>query len=183
MPAGSNGTWTIPGALDALKASHEEGLSASQAANKLTRLLGIDVTRNAAIGKAGRIGLGPWRGGYASRSPNAKVEQAKKLFFTLPRSAPGPESQKVHFPRKAAKCAAPEPIILTVSCGPEGGVPFLDLEPDQCHWPLGGRNDPPEKFCGAPKLKGCRSPYCEVHSAIAGRKYAPRRALIKKDAA
>lgn len=53
---------------------------------------------------------------------------------------------------------APQPI----------GVRYLDLQPHQCKWPLGGDYDRPEFWCGAP-AESDSVPYCSPHCAMAYR--------------
>lgn len=48
---------------------------------------------------------------------------------------------------------------------PVDGVPFEDLEPMSCRWPLGDLHAPAVMFCGAEKLLGCS--YCRSHRAAA----------------
>lgn len=38
------------------------------------------------------------------------------------------------------------------------GIEFVDLREGRCRFPLGGINDPPERFCGAPAEIG--TAYC-----------------------
>ncbi len=58
------------------------------------------------------------------------------------------------------------------SSTPQPGVPFLELREGFCKRPLGGKDEPATRFCGAPASEG--SPYCPdcrkiVYNAMARR--------------
>ena len=38
------------------------------------------------------------------------------------------------------------------------GIAFVELREGRCKFPIGGFNDPPDRFCGEPTPPG--SPYC-----------------------
>jgi GcrA cell cycle regulator len=52
------------------------------------------------------------------------------------------------------------------------GVPFLELDRNDCHWPYGELLDRPVLFCGMPVQEG--SPWCAAHYEKA---YAPSRRM------
>ncbi|WP_150526798.1 GcrA family cell cycle regulator [Roseibium sediminis] len=54
--------------------------------------------------------------------------------------------------------------LARTSFGPEGGVPLIELERDQCKWPLWKHDDDPRHCCGA---KATRGSYCEAHARLA----------------
>ncbi len=66
--------------------------------------------------------------------------------------------------------------VLTAEGRPENllrpGVAFLELRAGECKFPLGEKDEPPERFCGAPALEG--SPYCPRCGAIAYRRQDKR---------
>ena len=53
------------------------------------------------------------------------------------------------------------------------GIEFTDLREGRCKFPLGGINDPPERFCGEPTMAGM--PYCSSCQLKAYHRPAPRR--------
>lgn len=54
----------------------------------------------------------------------------------------------------------------------EESISFADLKTGQCHFPIGGINDPPVKFCGAPTVIGAI--YCKDCMRIAYRRVERR---------
>jgi GcrA cell cycle regulator len=117
----------------------------------------LDVTRNAAIGRAGRLGLLTKRGAPKprNRSPNR------------PKVEPRISKQRLAMKRKD-KLACPAPA---------GTKSLLDLAPGDCRWPFGER---PYTFCGARAVAG--SSYCARHMGIAYRRgavSAPERAQAR----
>jgi GcrA cell cycle regulator len=49
---------------------------------------------------------------------------------------------------------------------------LLDLEPDDCRWPIGEPRSPDFHFCGKPHAAG--RPYCEHHWSMAFQPARPR---------
>jgi GcrA cell cycle regulator len=133
--------------VDKLKALWKKGLSASQIAEEL----GENITRNAVIGKAHRLGL-------SSRpSPVKKPAQAKR---------------KLPAPKKAA------PAISAPSLAPEphdkpDKISILELTDRVCKWPLGHPGDEDFQFCGHKSVPG--QPYCTFHGAMAYQAPQPRK--------
>lgn len=94
--------------------------------------LGDWATRNSVIGKARRIGLPMRRAGHLIR------------------------------PRKDApdKPTAESPDVATpIPMAARRGV--IELEPDQCRWPIGDPRNADFHFCDQPRTLG--QPYCEPH--------------------
>jgi GcrA cell cycle regulator len=129
--------------VDKLKALWKKGLSASQIAEEL----GENITRNAVIGKAHRLGL-------SSRpSPVKKPAQAKR--------------------KPAAKKAAPAaPKEPKPEEKPEK-ITILELTDRICKWPLGHPGEDDFQFCGRPSVAG--QPYCTFHGAMAYQAPQPRK--------
>jgi len=154
--------------VERLKDLWNKGLSASQIAAELG-----DVTRNAVIGKAHRLGLsgrakpnqgGGHRGGRRSRAeaPGTRPDPvvirggaAPALKFALD-EAPEPMRRDL-----------PEPVALKI-VKPEGElaeVTLLDLNEKMCKWPIGDPGDEDFHFCGHPSEPG--QPYCTKHAKMA----------------
>jgi GcrA cell cycle regulator len=139
-----------------LKDSWESGMTASQIAEKL----GENVSRNAVIGKAHRLGLksrpSPVKPGEAE-VPVAVVAPA--AVAAAPAAAP-PPAPRVATPRAAAK-------------GKAAKTSLLDLTEKICKWPIGHPGDADFHFCG----KGAQAPfpYCTEHCLIAYQAQLPRR--------
>ena len=133
--------------VDKLKALWKKGLSASQIAEEL----GENITRNAVIGKAHRLGL-------SSRpSPVKKPAQAKR---------------KAAAPKKEAPVAAPPPVEPEPSEKPEK-ITILELTDRICKWPLGHPGEDDFQFCGRVSVQG--QPYCAFHGAMAYQAPQPRK--------
>jgi GcrA cell cycle regulator len=163
-PNGGNSKWTQD-REDLLKKLHGEGLSASQIATRIT-VTGFEVTRNAIIGKANRMGLtGGDKPRRSSRSPRKrKPKSGNSLNMVF-----GPFAS-----RKSAKLflglVEPEAFVA----GPELVIPeaerktLLQLEENDCRWGIGDPKEAGFHFCARPKVPGLV--YCEHH---ARRAYQP----------
>lgn len=144
------GFWTEDKLKQAI-ALKEAGNSAGVIAEKIGA-----VSRSVVIGKLYRKGI-------------AFDETGKTIRQRLSRaSAPKPVRKTTYLPaapkaNPAAKIA-PSPVKWKAGDGQEG-VPFGDLRPRQCHWPLGPLEKKAEKFCGAPTVGEAVSkrPYCKCH--------------------
>jgi GcrA cell cycle regulator len=132
------------------------GLSYSEIANAINARFNTDYSRNAAIGRAKRMGLS------GSEQPDRVVR---------PKSKPQPSPARLHKMR-ARLIAEPRPRLevferaaaLKLRC--VGIVPrhlsLVDLEPDDCRYPYGGDEEGEAiTFCGHPRREG--SSYCVSH--------------------
>jgi hypothetical protein len=153
------GKWTPE--MDAmLRRMAKEGHSASAAG----KVLGI--TRNAAIGRAHRIGV-HFQSNVNGRPPVAGPKLPK------PRMAPP-------MLLRPAPPVAPEPIRI-VRAEP---VPFLDTQKRHCRWPVGDWDVPVEQklCCGAQVIPGIA--YCRDHFKLScGPSADPAKRLRKLEAA
>jgi len=130
--------------VELLKNLWKKGLSASQIAEEL----GGDVTRNAVIGKAHRLGL--------SSRPSPVKKPAEEA--AEPAAKPVKKAPKVEKPAPKA-----EPEIVTI----------LTLTDRMCKWPLGHPGDADFRFCGRKSTPG--QPYCAHHARIAYQPVQDRR--------
>ncbi len=142
-----------------------QGLEAS----KIARQLG-GVTRNAVIGKAHRLKL-------VGRNPSTREKRARgtaAITAAERKACVQAELRKIQARRKAKEILAtpPDPMAqveeLVVPAHERRGV--LELQPNQCRWPMGDPGTPGFHFCHCPKHEVFV--YCEFH---ARRAYAPER--------
>jgi GcrA cell cycle regulator len=127
---------------DALRTHVEAGRSFAVAASEINYRFGTSYTRNAAIGRAQRMGL-------CSVRPRDTVRSRRPP--PPPRPKPEPKVALPPRPRREIlelRCAEVEP----------GHFSILDLGSDQCRYPYGDRN---YTFCGHVAYPG--SSYCEAH--------------------
>jgi GcrA cell cycle regulator len=132
----------------------ERGLSYSEIADALNA--NTAYTRNAAIGRARRMGLSgdeqANRAGRPKPKPQPSAAQLKKIqvrFFAQAR--PGPEIFKVAAVPKL-RCVAIVPKHLSL----------VELDDGDCRYPYGGDQEgEPITFCGHPRREG--SSYCVPH--------------------
>lgn len=135
--------WTEARA-SAVKQLWADGLSASQIAMRLG-----GVTRNAVIGKVHRMGL-PNRKTRTRTRPKPKLRTPRiALTFVLPKR------RKAHPPKPyaAAEIGALAPLLIEL----------LDLQPQQCRWPVGDPREAGFGFCGHHADGG----YCPAHAKAA----------------
>jgi GcrA cell cycle regulator len=137
-----------------LRKLHSEGLSASQIAVRIC-VTGFEVTRNAVIGKANRMGLtGGDKPRRSSRSPRKrKPKSGNSINMVFGAS------------RKSAKLFLDaEPFTP----GPELVIPLHErktiatLEENDCRWPIGDPQHADFHFCGKAKVPGLV--YCPHHA-------------------
>jgi GcrA cell cycle regulator len=126
----------------ALKTHHSAGaLSFAEMAVAINREFNTDFSRNAAIGRANRLGLASDN----ERKPISKTRQ--------PRLAPARDRQRaeriasrptiVPFEEARLRCVEIDPLAISL----------MDLEPHHCRFPYGG--DAPGEaitFCGHPAM-------------------------------
>jgi GcrA cell cycle regulator len=146
--------WAQPH-CDALREYLAKGMSHAEAARAINEKFGTAYTRNAAIGRAKRMGLsGSGRGRTENgRSPPRSI--VPRLRERHARQAteskrPTPVSRRAE--RINLRCVQIVPRHLSV----------LDLEAGDCRYPYGGDDEgEPISFCGHPQHEG--SSYCIGH--------------------
>ena len=126
-------SWTYE-RIEKLKQLWEEGLTASRIAAELG-----DVTRNAVIGKAHRLGLS---GRMASKSSNNGISIIRKKRLNL---------------AKSQKVIDISPVIDE----PMNPTSFQDIKDGLCRWPLGEPEESDFMFCGRNTKEGVV--YCQSH--------------------
>jgi GcrA cell cycle regulator len=185
--AGAGLTWTEE-RIELLTKLWTEGLSASQIAAEL----GGDVSRNAVLGKANRLGLTHGSSKVAStphtRKPSRQPEPSStsetsgqsdlRLALTLVRPHVAGEPEEI-LPREDA----PVPDQAAEETRPEvdGAVPLsrrvtiMELREGVCRWPLGDPAHVGFGYCGAQAVTGL--PYCAHHAQVAYQPAAERKRL------
>jgi len=137
-----------------LRDNHEKGLplSYAQVAAAINDKFGTVFSRNAAIGRAKRIGLCCLRiKGAVRRGPKRASTPAQR-----------PDIAR----RKALSGLKPVQSPFTPRPDPAPGlVPLLDLASHGCRWPTGDRV--PYLFCNEPQMDN--EPYCADHCCLAYR--------------
>jgi GcrA cell cycle regulator len=132
-----------------------DGSSFAIAAAEINDKFGTSFTRNAAIGRAHRLGLC-----QAKFVPKREPTRSAKPAPTVKRRAtrvvrPNGNSDM----RQVLECPEPEPLRC-VEVVPLN-MDILDLAHDGCRYPYG---DGPFTFCGHPQISG--SSYCGPHWAL-----------------
>src|SRR5215218_1967360 len=138
-------TWTKE-RIELLTKLWTEGLSASQIAAEL----GEDVSRNAVLGKAHRLGLaqGERKGGSTprARNPTRRLEPAPAVE-TSPEDDPEPARM---LPAQPTATPADMHFQRDVLVPRAEGLTIMDLREAMCRWPLGDPTTPEFRFCGVP---------------------------------
>src|ERR1700743_750852 len=143
----------------------DKGLPFPEIARSLNKRFGTAYSRNAAIGRARRMGLcAPGRVGSSSAWAQKKPPGAKQIHKKRVRSL-------AETPAWTASNAGPKPTtferaealqLRCVAINPRH-IALVDLEPGDCRYPYGGDADgEPITFCGHPRRDGssyCSSPF------------------------
>lgn len=150
--------WTDAANTYLREAWEKRGLSASQCADALGRDLDFFVTRNAVIGRVARLGLSA-RKMQNLRVPKPKAPRVSRVVAEARAARPRSRS---HI--KAIKPEPPPPPPRLPD--DRKGVPFLDMRPGQCRWPLWRDSTPFEakEICGEPAMPG--KSYCPACSSV-----------------
>ena len=146
-------SWTYE-RVEKLKQLWEEGLTASRIAGELG-----EVTRNAVIGKAHRLGLS---GRMASKKSNGGISIIRKKRLNIS------QNQKVI-------------NIAPVINEPMNPTDFENIKDGLCRWPLGEPEEIDFKFCGRNTQEGfvyCQSHYKQAYQPLS--KVRERRKAKKK---
>ena len=158
--------WAIE-ACDELRRLNATGLfSCSQMANQLQIQFGGPISRNAVIGKLGRLGLvsirpkGPAKG--TPRPPRLKYRPTiNPPAFRRPR-ATEPDMPKKHWH---------DPIALDFAIPLDQRCTFEELRDHHCRWIVGDPQQPDHFYCGMEVLEG--HSYCNNHCLRAYARFAP----------
>ena len=140
-PAAGEVTWTEY-QMARLRALHaDDKLSFDVIAEELSVEFRMEVSKNACIGKARRMGLPQRR---RKSIPRATRKRALELH-----------------PPETAPCVLPRWKVIDAPPAPGGHITLLQLDGNTCRWPHGDRT--PYLFCGAPTAG---KTYCAYHTGI-----------------
>lgn len=151
--------------VEQLKKLWEAGLSASQIASELGNM-----TRNAVIGKVHRLGLSG-----RAKSPSSGVPRQRKV-------RPARHMMRVNRPVSRVQTALaqvfaveaePDPIVYDTVVPISQRASLLELNENNCHWPVGDPCNEDFFFCGGKSLSSL--PYCAHHSRVAYQPPSDRR--------
>jgi GcrA cell cycle regulator len=161
----------------ALRELAEKGMSFKEIARALNARFGTAYTRNAAIGRARRLGLStPKPAGCSGVFAAPRKPDARKIHQRRARVLVKPVAKLSTLERAAVlrlRCVAITPRHLAL----------IDLAPGDCRYPYGGDAEgEPITFCGHPRREG--SSYCASHVHLtslpdAGEQRAPARAPLR----
>lgn len=157
--------WT-PERTDLLRTLFAEKLTATQIACELG-----GVTRNAVIGKVGRLKLNavPGEGFSGNGFGGARAARQRKPRRTMVRTV----NHGNRFDRVVVDVPDPLPAepIFEIPVGQR--CLLMDLNDSKCRWPVGQPGTPAFFFCGGLPTDGL--PYCGYHSRVAYQPAAARR--------
>jgi GcrA cell cycle regulator len=153
--------WSAP-LVDRLRTLVAEGLSAGGIAAALNATYHTAFTRNAVIGKMGRLGLRSQNkdGKRTNASPVGTRSHHSKRKPPIKR---GSIYQYPNSPRVFVDHPVTTPALDARPCS------LLELDNDTCRWPHGNVGNPDFHFCGAPANLTLGKPYCPVHTRSATR--------------
>ena len=156
----------------------QSGMSQSQIAQALSTEFGMEISRNAVIGKLSRIRNKAIQAGDTKRlDPAARI--GGKSRQPPPRAQPAGEKRRPTAvgPSLFREGATRASRVALLHARPAESVPIGDsktvlieeLTDEKCRWPIG--DVPPYHYCGHKPVEGL--PYCAGHARAA---YAPSEA-------
>lgn len=147
--------WAVEGIVDRLKVLHAAGATFGEIGRELSAEFNVRISRNAAIGKATRLGLVQREPRKGSATPRPRTS-----FSYLP-ARRGPKIKAEPFIVRPGEAAKP----LHISFG--------ELQHGQCKFPYGdGSAASPFSFCGCPSLP--KLSYCSGHYSLTRRAVTPK---------
>ena len=148
-------------ACDELRRLNATGLfSSSQMASQLHIQFGGPISRNAVIGKLGRLGLVSIR----PKGPAKGTPRPPRLKYR-PTLTPAADRRP---PRTALREPPPMPKVKFTTPDDDLAIPIeqrrtlLQLEDGMCKWPVGDPREPGFFFCGGDVVEGLS--YCIGHA-------------------
>lgn len=169
--------WTEE-SIETLKDLWAKGLSTS----KIAEALGT--TKNAVIGKSHRLELPPrgspikYADGSTFKAPKKQETKKEEKIEPIPeafqweyqnkRPEPVVDVYEHNLNAKKDKAEEDNPLdelILKDKCHCKKGKSLMELNYNDCRWPVGDPKDPDFHFCGEKAVEG--KPYCPKHCAFA----------------
>jgi GcrA cell cycle regulator len=143
----------------ALRDCLSRGMSYGQAAKAINASFGTEFTRNAAVGRAKRLGLNTATVRKVTSRPKTRSARWGESPPKPPAKVARPASSALPAPEPAKpvklRCVGIKPRLLA----------FADLEPGDCRYPYGGEEEGEAyAFCGHPRIP--HSSYCRPHHAL-----------------
>jgi hypothetical protein len=137
--------WT-PAMVDRFKELvADKDLAYRDIAAQMSHEFGVNLTKNACIGKGRRLGVEARQPGLGNRRPAKKT---KNKYVRIQVDAPI------------------APVMAPRVRDPALGITIYELREGDCKWPLGKTGDyPPFMYCGGPALFG--QPWCKKHCELA----------------
>ena len=177
----------VEGLVDRLRKLCAEGYSFSQIALALNDEFGAEMsakgfppfTRNAALGKANRLGITSTHGGSGRPAKSAQPRPAPPPSKPKPRPKPTRDFDKETGPIKLAtgdkveqaiaeRAAFGQAVVSEVESAtapaPETAKPFIETSAFECKWIVGPLDGADTLACGGPTN---RPPYCDWHRSRA----------------
>jgi GcrA cell cycle regulator len=151
-------TWTSE-RVELLKKHFEAGLTCREIANA------IGVSRNAVIGKLGRLNL-TREGTVKLKRPGQKDDATRKRSKSVPR---------LQYQMLRKLYDDTEVVADDGSINSEHRCSLLELSEDRCRWPISTPGTEDFCFCGNTPLEGL--PYCAGHTRLAYRPGSRLRAM------
>ncbi len=137
-----------------LKVLHSEDQPFSEIALKMSKDFRVSMSRNAAIGKASRLGLVARKPQPNSVVSPRRPRRARPMSYSVPR--------RKSLLDQAEQLTAGEAVRLPPDQSP-CAVSFMQLERHHCRWPIDGAGGM-MMYCGADTLEG--GSYCPRHHRI-----------------
>jgi GcrA cell cycle regulator len=159
---------------DALRVHVADGLTFSASADKLNEEFHTSYSRNAAIGRAKRLGLVSQSGkkGNEDAASNLHTKQARekhRLHYAKRKRSPSADDKiriaaRSNLPAGYLRQARPSwrfgcDELIEAPTEAHGGVSLVEVE--GCRWPSGDGVAVPFTFCNEPKRRGFS--YCPGH--------------------
>ena len=140
---------------DALREFVAKGLSYSEAARAINSRFNTSYSRNAALGRARRLGLGP----DDRRQPSMPTKPADLHEIAEPRPS---DFRTLALPWSTPVFKAIKPVKLRCVAIEPRHLSLIELERGDCRYPYGGDEEGEAiTFCGHPRRPG--SSYCTPH--------------------
>ena len=150
--------------IDILTKLWGDGLSASQVAEKIG-----GCTRNAVISKIHRLGLTgrPQDINRGRQGLRGRITSNRRPAYAANNNKPiTPGSAAFNAPRGPTAEAEPyESTYVEIDVPIAERKQLVDLEKDDCRWPIGDPRDSQFHFCNRKKLMG--GVYCDHHTRVA----------------